>query len=74
MACPTCNHTMQNLGMEAERKFWCNRCGTVKSYTGEFENVSVPRWTRLAKERDFQELLHDVGGTLHQIADNYTRG
>jgi tRNA(Ile2) C34 agmatinyltransferase TiaS len=31
MACPTCNQTMQNLGVPGERKFWCPNCGTLKA-------------------------------------------
>lgn len=33
MPCPTCNHTMQNLGLDQakRRSFWCPRCGTVKT-------------------------------------------
>jgi len=29
MACPTCDHTMQNLNGGIEPWFWCPRCGTV---------------------------------------------
>lgn len=34
MSCPTCSHTMQNIGcsstMFQARHFWCPRCGTLK--------------------------------------------
>ncbi len=32
MSCPTCDHTMKNLGMDNNegRIFWCTRCGTMK--------------------------------------------
>lgn len=33
MACPTCDHTMQSIGMH---NFWCPRCGTLKLH-GEAE-------------------------------------
>lgn len=42
MACNECNHTMQNLGIENQRVFWCPRCGTVKSVDGQHENVTRP--------------------------------
>jgi Zn-finger nucleic acid-binding protein len=43
MPCPTCNHTMHGLGEnEGRRHFWCPRCGTVKTMTGEFEDATVP--------------------------------
>jgi hypothetical protein len=43
MACPTCEHTMQNLGVPEARYFWCPRCGTVRSVAPDgFENVSTP--------------------------------
>jgi Zn-finger nucleic acid-binding protein len=56
MACPTCSHTMQNLGVESERVFWCPRCGTIKTVRGERESVEAPRWIRLAAE-DLSEAL-----------------
>lgn len=33
MACPTCDHTMQNVGTSPMGRplFWCGRCGTVHS-------------------------------------------
>ena len=39
MACPTCDHTMQNLGVENQKIFWCPRCGTLKtvSPSGDYE-------------------------------------
>jgi uncharacterized protein YbaR (Trm112 family) len=34
MACPTCDHTMQRIS-EAEKVFWCPRCGTLKCHIVE---------------------------------------
>lgn len=34
MSCPTCDHTMQSLGVDAQqakRFYWCPRCGTIKT-------------------------------------------
>jgi hypothetical protein len=33
MSCPTCGHTMSNLGLDQahRRTFWCPRCGTIKT-------------------------------------------
>lgn len=33
MACPTCDHAMQNVGTSPVGRplFWCGRCGTVHS-------------------------------------------
>lgn len=43
MPCPTCGHTMANLGIEEERKFYCTRCGTVKTeHKDGFEDIQVP--------------------------------
>ncbi len=42
MACTLCGHTMQNLGVEGQRIFWCPRCGSIKSVVGEYESVTVP--------------------------------
>ena len=40
MACPTCSHTMQNLGLEMNRAFWCPRCGTLSF--GDGRHVETP--------------------------------
>ena len=31
MACPTCDHTMQNID---DAVYWCPRCGTVRTIRG----------------------------------------
>lgn len=40
MACPTCDHTMVNLGT-IPTGFWCERCGTIK--TDDVVGASVPK-------------------------------
>lgn len=32
MSCPTCDHTMQGIGVSAggDHIFWCPRCGTLR--------------------------------------------
>lgn len=42
MSCPTCQHTMTNLGVPEKRVFWCPRCGTVKSCTAGGEVADRP--------------------------------
>jgi hypothetical protein len=39
MSCPTCDHTMESIGVTAEglRYFWCPRCGTLRSKNGMAE-------------------------------------
>lgn len=44
MACPTCDHTMQNLGVNGQKIFWCNRCGTIKTVIGDYEEIEEPIW------------------------------
>lgn len=48
MSCPTCDHTMQNLGVKdaAGSIFWCPRCGTLKMRSGDYEEVELPIWLR----------------------------
>lgn len=41
MACPTCDHTMQNLGVNGQNIFWCNRCGTIKTVIGDYEEIEI---------------------------------
>lgn len=46
MPCDTCGHTVQNIGNDITRKFWCPRCGTFLTLTGQGEsehrNVEPP--------------------------------
>jgi len=46
MACPICQHTMENLGSPSRRIWWCPRCGTLKEETGETGQVVLPIWLR----------------------------
>jgi hypothetical protein len=39
MSCPTCDHTMQNLGTW----FWCPRCGTIKPTAQGTTTYEAPR-------------------------------
>lgn len=45
MPCPLCNHTLQNLGLNepGRRTFWCPRCGTLQTESGEHIEHEVPR-------------------------------
>lgn len=69
MACPTCDRTMQNLGVEGQRIFWCASCGTIKSIATDFVNISTPYIVRhpdqigyFVKERPDPAVYHDLGG------------
>ena len=42
MACPVCGRTMQNLGSDDRRIFWCQYCGTLKEESGEFHRYELP--------------------------------
>lgn len=44
MPCPICNHTMQSIGRDdpRARTWWCQRCGTLKENTGDFESIELP--------------------------------
>lgn len=56
MACPICDHTMQNVGIKV---FWCPRCGTVKM----FEDVYVPRTTQVIQAAGINNEALSVYGT-----------
>lgn len=54
MACGTCDHTMQNLGLDpagGRRTWYCPRCGSLRTECWVGDDVyvedTVPRWTRL---------------------------
>lgn len=42
MSCPTCGHTLQNLGTSDRTYFWCPRCGTLVEESTSVETMSVP--------------------------------
>lgn len=42
MSFPTCDRTMQNLGVHDQRIFWCPSCGTTKFEQGNDAALSVP--------------------------------
>ncbi len=73
MACDTCSHTMQNLGVEGQRIFWCPRCGSLKTVVGhadkEFTNTERPKLVDIAREfvRRFPDT--DAGRQLKQQAE-----
>lgn len=46
MACPVCDHTMQNLGVEPI-VFYCKRCGTIKE-TIRHQPITTPRLVEYA--------------------------
>ncbi len=43
MPCDICNHTVQNISAEGQRIFWCPRCGSLKTETGDFHRTTPPR-------------------------------
>jgi Zn-finger nucleic acid-binding protein len=57
---PTCNETMQNLGVEGQRIFWCPRCGTLKLYSGEHADVERPAWMTWTAEKVLCEALEEI--------------
>jgi hypothetical protein len=56
---------MQNLGANGQRIFWCPRCGTLRTYTGEHVEDEPPMWTRKMKEA----LYHHVYAEFIEAAD-----
>lgn len=43
MACPKCDHTMQNIATIPTTTFWCPRCGTIKFIQGGHEESETPK-------------------------------
>jgi Zn-finger nucleic acid-binding protein len=60
MACPTCSHTMQSVGVTGQleqRVYWCPRCGTIKVAGEVTEDVEAPKL--VARCRAFQAELYE---------------
>ena len=54
MPCDICAHTIQNVGAEDQRIFWCPRCGSLTTENGEHRKVEstiLTRRVRDAKDR-----------------------
>lgn len=53
MACPSCDHTMQNIGIvnpEVQTPlYWCPRCGTLKS-NGSGEGNYTPKLVQRVRD------------------------
>lgn len=67
MACPSCDHTMQNLGLNERRIFWCPRCGTIRENRwGDGKEIdSVPMWVeKLRREQVFG--VNIINGILRE--------
>lgn len=48
MPCPTCNHTIQNVGIPDRRVFWCPRCGTLtEEILLDLGNKSDPQYRQV---------------------------
>jgi len=67
MACPNCDHTMQNLGVYNRRIFWCPRCGTLRDYR-EWDDKTIdsaPMWVeKLRAEQVFG--VNVINGILRE--------
>ena len=55
--CPTCDHTMHNVGSPDRRIYWCPRCGTLKEECSfgtlnAHEDVDVPKLAERVKKAD----------------------
>ena len=62
MSCPTCDHTMQKVGVFDDNgpTFWCPRCGTLRVDTQAGEFVDRPKLVDRCRE---------FGGKMNCAAD-----
>lgn len=69
MACPTCEHTMKQVGVIQGTifpLFWCSRCGTIKANTQrEYDDVPklVERTRQLLDRTNNDDLAWSLGVT-----------
>lgn len=74
MSCPVCNRTLQNVGADNKRIFWCPCCGTLMDQQIDdqgnitFQSHEVPRWTRLLRRtvRGEMYLMEDLCEEVHE--------
>lgn len=52
MPCETCNHTVQNIGAEGRRIFWCPRCGSLLTENGDHRETSMPMLVTRVRSTD----------------------
>ncbi len=62
MACPTCDHTMSQLGISIRMaRFWCQRCGTMTIYdTVENRTTDIYTPKLIERCREFEK-THVLG-------------
>lgn len=68
MACPTCDHTMHNIGTNRSHQvFWCPRCGTIRDRnphsTDEVRETAVPMLVQRC--RDYHDEAFGCVTTRH---------
>jgi uncharacterized Zn finger protein (UPF0148 family) len=55
MPCPTCDHTMQRI---IDGTFWCPRCGTLKTISGDHTEIDTPMLVNRCRE--FEPTLGNI--------------
>lgn len=61
MPCPTCSHTMQNIGATDARVFWCARCGTLMTVHADgYIATTVP--ALVERVRDLRDTMKERVG------------
>lgn len=66
MACPTCGHTMQNVGGTDHRVYWCNRCGTLlEKGPNEWERKEAPMLVERCRE--FEQHASEAATVLQVV-------
>ena len=68
MSCPICSHTMQNVGLEGRRVFWCPRCGTLKTEAGDNASFEAPKLVGYIREAEATTVITSVDGRSTQYA------
>lgn len=72
MSCPTCDHTMQSIGLDETTgivRHWCPRCGTMKSARNGHEYIESPKLVERC--RHFEIGLFDKDVNVDCLIDNW---
>jgi hypothetical protein len=71
MPCDFCGHTVQNIGNEHRRIFWCPRCGSLKdgrlsnTESADFSETTVPQLADQIRAANDMAMRLPKAGRIH---------
>ncbi len=71
MPCAICSHTIQNVGAEGQRIFWCPRCGSLTTENGDHRQVEPTMLSRRVRSMEENSILATINDHFVHATDQY---